>query len=61
MARLGLEIDGGGAFLRLGHIEAYLRRVSAAAWSRDRGPGWAEIAAGRLRLTVSWATETTTP
>lgn len=61
MARLGLEIDHSGAFLRMGRIEAYLRRASSAKWTRERGPGWAEVSAGRLRLTVSWAIETATP
>jgi hypothetical protein len=61
MARLGLEIDRSGAFLRMGCIEAYLRRAASAEWSRERGPGWAEVSAGRLRLTVSWETKTSTP
>lgn len=60
MASLGMEIDRSGAFLRMGRIEAYLRRTPSAEWSRERGPGWAEVAAGRFRLTVSWAPETTT-
>lgn len=61
MARLGLEIDGSGAFLRVGRVEAYLRRAASGEWSREHGPGWAEVSAGRLRLTVSWSSETATP
>jgi hypothetical protein len=50
-----LEVDRLGAFLRLGKWELYAHTERASECWTLREPGSWAGAAGRLRLTVSWA------
>lgn len=50
-----IEADTAGLFLRAGRLETYLRTATVPDWWTLREPGSWEAAAGRVRLTVSWA------
>jgi hypothetical protein len=50
-----LEVDRLGLSLRLGRVELYARTERTSEWWTLREPGSVEWAAGRVRLTISWA------
>ena len=57
MARIALELDRQGLFLRLGRVEVYARRDRERSWFLDRSAEATEASAGHFRVTLSRAPE----